>query len=200
MTELYAEFLALIRDRAPVKTGLPKDKSKSGFRPRCRRQSAIYGEQQSRGHRCSPPVHKRKYPRVLGGRFGDRHGVLPDPSFGPRISIRHGARRAQAGIQPGSCSVIWPATLSPKTAAKARGARLQPLSLVKRRTPRWSRMDSNIQFRARLGDGFVGSSELGPIYRRTGRYFVLAGTTAGMPSRLRFACSRTRGASPRFAR
>src|SRR6516165_3570815 len=40
------------RDRAPVRTGLPKDKSKIGSRPRCQRQSAIYGERQSWGHRC----------------------------------------------------------------------------------------------------------------------------------------------------
>jgi hypothetical protein len=42
-----------------VRSGLPKDKSKTHSRPRCQRQSAIYGERQSRGHRCSPPAHKR---------------------------------------------------------------------------------------------------------------------------------------------
>ena len=75
--------------------------------------------------------------------------MLPDPSFGPRISVCHGARRAQAQIQPGSCFLIWPATVCPKTAAKPRGARLQPLSLVKRRTLRWREPDSNHRSRVR---------------------------------------------------
>ena len=43
---------------------------------------------------------------------------MPRPSYGPRILICHGARRAQAGIQPGCCFLIWPDAVRPKTANK----------------------------------------------------------------------------------
>jgi hypothetical protein len=47
------------------------------------------------------------------------------------------------------------------TGANARGTESSQIR-------RWSGMDSNVQFRARSANGFVGSSELEPIYRRTG--------------------------------
>ena len=81
MMELYAEFLELSSGvGAPVRTGLPRDRSKIGSRPRCQHQSAICGERQSRGHRCSPPVHKRNTRAfswsVLGLAPGGRNGSI----------------------------------------------------------------------------------------------------------------------------
>jgi hypothetical protein len=43
-----------------------------------------------------------------------KNGVLPSPSYGPRILICHETRRAQARIPPDCCFLIWPATAAPR--------------------------------------------------------------------------------------